>query len=302
MKILSRINKLLAAGILVFVSSQAYATAYNLSSYAWAYDSDRDGDISSSEVISDDSFSFEGYTLVTVETNSGTASLDEGATFTDYTYLTNTQTGVYSVAKLTGSIAAGSSKATFDDSDESESSMTWYSSTGTQILTLDVVSTESGVAGHSLLDVEGSTLYVGQVTLYLSIDTVEPGYFYIYIEGEGWVDFATLIANGDTLELSSVTTSSSASDGDISDEILDILEDIGSGEANYAGVDNGSDLIDLTAAYQEDGVYSYALAHNGGIHVDSSAVPEPGMLSLMGLAFLGLAGFQRRRNKKQMEL
>ena len=298
MKIFRRLSQLLAVSMLILASSQVYATAYSLSDYALGYDSNGDGTISNDEIISDDSFSFEGYTLVEATPNSD-GDLTSGASFTDYTYLTNTQTGVYAEAVLNGTITSGSTIAYFNTTaSDPESQMTWYTASGAYILTLDLVTNDLEQQGRSVLTVIDNDLLVNQITLYLEVSDVKAGYFYIYDETTGeWVDFATLLARGDTLLLTSVTTSSAANTGDVSDEASAYIEgESGKDPNNYAApVGNASDLIDLEIAYQSGGTYMYSLSHDGGIDVDSDAVPEPGMLSLMGLAFLGLAGLQRRR-------
>ena len=306
MKVFRTLSQLLAAGMLIFVSSQVYATAYSLSDYAWAYDSNQDGNISNDEIVSDDSFSFEGYTLVEVTTNSGTADLTSGATFSDYTYLTNTQTGVYAEALLNGTISSGSTIAYFNTTaSDPTSQMEWYTASGDYILTVDLVTNDLGQQGRSVLTVIDGDLLVNQITLYLSVSDVEYGYFYIYDETLGeWVDFATLLAEGDELLFTSVTTSSAANEGDVSNEASAYIEGASGENPNSyaAAVGNASDLIDLTIAYQSDGTYMYSLSHDGGIDVDSDAVPEPGMLTLMGLALIGLAYLQRRRKDDGLSL
>lgn len=290
MKMFNRISHFLMASALVFLSSQVYSATLNISNYAWAYTSDKDSSVTSSDVISNDSFSFEGYTLVDVTLDNGT-DLSQGASFTDYTYLTNTQTGIYSEATLSGTINSGSSLATFNTT--TNPPMTWYAADGTPLLSANLTVNDLGFPGHSSLSIYDQYLTVGQITLYLSVSNVTAGYFYLYYEGE-WVDFADLLEDYDTLAFTSVTTSSAAKH--ITSEASEYIYDESEMDPSqyYASVGNTGDYIDLTQAYKNSH-YIYTLAHDGGIAVDSNAVPEPGMLSLMGLAFLGLAGLQRRR-------
>ena len=308
MKIFRRLTQLIAAGMLIFASSQVYATAYNLANYAWGYSSTGDGQ--NIVTISNNSFSFEGYTLVEVQTDSGTGDLSQGAIFTDYLYLTNTQTGVYATATLQGEVSAGTNDVTFYntastsyDTTVTDQTMTWYTSSGIEILTLDLVSDSTlGLQGNTDMSVFGTDnqyLKVGEVVLYLEVSSITSGYFFIYDTTTGtWIDFADLISAGDELLLTSGTFSSAATD-DVSSGAYDYISgDSGEDPNNYiANVGNTGNVIDLTTAYQGGGLYSYTLAQDGGIDVDTDAIstPEPGMLSLMGLAFLGLAGLQRRR-------
>lgn len=285
MKIFRRLSQLLIMSVLVLLSSQTYATVYNLSEYAWAYDSDHNG-VDTTDIITDNSLSFSGYTLAEFTTNNGT-DLSDGGTFTDYSYLYNTDLGIYNVGTLTGTVNS-SGFAEFSTT----STMTWYdSNTNTAILGLSIVE------GNSSLTVNGSTLYIGQIYLSLEITSVQSGYFYIYIDGE-WVDFATLLADSsNTLTFSTITTSGVPTN--------DIDSTVDATLSSYAGVGSISDYIygtagtnkvDLTEATQGDKII-YTTGNDGYVDVNSSAapLPEPGMLSLMGLAFLGLAGLQRRR-------
>ncbi|WP_161158024.1 PEP-CTERM sorting domain-containing protein [Vibrio eleionomae] len=305
MKALHNMGKLIMLCLVVLVSSQAYAGSFSLSSLNWAIDSDGDGVIDDGSLTDIDTLNFFGYSIVHLTDADSNGTLSDGDTFTDYTYLTATDTsvdGIYTVNTLTGylnntvsSTTSSGDTYTYSTAYFDGSTMNWYNSDGEVILSLTVVD------GSSLLSLDADgNLTVGQISLTLSISDVAEGYFYVEVDGE-WVDLADLISSVDyeAYYFDVITTVGFPSS--VYDSYAEAIENY-SGEDidDYLNGNSGTTTLKLSQAIA-DGGYAYGVSNTGTVDL-ASRVPEPGMLSLMGLAFIGLAGFQRRRNKKQMEL
>ncbi|MBF9002131.1 MULTISPECIES: PEP-CTERM sorting domain-containing protein [Vibrio] len=292
------LSKMIKGFLLCFAlasASQAYAGSFSLAGLDWAVDIDGNGDTSDG-LVDIDTLDFAGYTLVSVSDTDFSGTLTDNDTFTDYNYLTaDDLAGIYTLNTMTGTldntVTFGSltySTAYFDGS-----TMSWYDASDTSILTISVTS------GSSLLLLDGTDLTIGQISLTLSIDSVVADYFYVDVNGT-WVDLADLVASKpyDAYYFSVLTYAG------VPDAILAAYEaelnayttvDTSTYLTDYAGIAT----VDLTDAFTGSG-YTFVVVNDGTVDL-TRRVPEPGMLTLMGLAFIGLAGLQRRR-KFQLKL
>lgn len=296
MAILSKMLKGFLLCFALVVTGQAYAGTFSLTSLDWAVDLDGNGDPSDG-LVDLDTLGFFGYTLVQVSDADSSGTITNGDTFTDYNYLTADElSGVYTTNTMTGvlgnTVSAGTttySTAYFDGS-----SMSWFTADDTEILSLTVSS------GSSLLVLNGATLTIGQISLTLSIDYVAAGYFYIDVDGT-WVDLADIIASLDYESYYfNVITIAGVPDSVIAEyeAILNAYTgtDVSESLTGFAG----SDDVNLLEALSLTG-YTYVVVNDGTVDLTRRA-PEPGMLTLMGLALIGLAYLQRRRKDDGLSL
>lgn len=173
------------------------------------------------------------------------------------------------------------------------STQSWYDgATNTNILTLELLNASTNVFTNS----DGNQITsVGQIDFQFQITQAAAGYFYVMIDG-AWVDIADIldgtvdVYDGNLYAKASTLTQipDSVANSDAITALDTIASDALAALGTYTSYTSSRQYIggDLTT-----GAY---LTSNKG-NVDLAAVPEPGMLSLMGLAFLGLAGFQSRR-------
>ncbi|MCE0493283.1 PEP-CTERM sorting domain-containing protein [Vibrio salinus] len=296
---LSKILKPLLVCFAFVLCSQVNAQTLNLVGVTWGIDTDHDGDTSNITEVSN--FDYIGATFVQFSDNDGSGSITENDSFTDYSYLKSNVSDfgdmTASFSNWTGSFGTfynfGSdylTKVTFDTG----SLMTLYS--GTQsVMELELNTGSINVQINS----EGSTItQFGQLALELQVTSVEEGYFYIKIDGN-WVDLYELLDETSSYydmydgkviaEVASTTQTDNISLDNITDEYIEQLAAL-----------TGLSESDIESAIGNDLASGYFVTYNDG-NLDLGVVPEPGMLSLMGLAFLGLAGFQYRRKTKNSE-
>ncbi len=159
--------------------------------------------------------------------------------------------------------------------------VTWYENSinalGSSILTAEIVNGTGTVD----FDLVGTGSNSGKVNILFEVTIVDPGYIFIDLNGD---DIFT--ANED---LSNIILTSDIYFG-YADVTNSILVDPATGAYQTAF----TNLSGLTAFDQADTTYDL-ITQNTGEYGMLQVVPEPAMLSLMGLAFLGLAGFQQRR-------
>lgn len=305
---LSKMAKSAALCFALFATSQANAGSLYLTGFDWAIDpTGTVGDTSG--LIDLDAFNFGSYTLVTFGDTDNSGTLTEGDRFTDYSYLYPTSNGdtsgalsdIYALnADMGGSFGQvfpvgpqNLSTATFD----SGSTQNWYDgATDTNILTLDLLNASTNVFTNPAGD---QITQVGQIDFQFQVSQAAAGYFYVMIDG-AWVDVSDIldgtvdVYDGNIYAKTSTLTQvpDSVDNPDAIPMLDDIASDALAALAPYTGFTSSAQYLN-----GDLGNSGYLTANNG--NVDLAAVPEPGMLSLMGLAFLGLAGFQnRRRNQK----
>jgi len=288
MNILSKITKLFLLCVTLALTSQAYAGTLYLSSMDWAIDPD--GASGSDTMVDIDKLTYDGFTLVQLDTST--------MTFTNYNYLYSTDTGslssIYGLSALTGSIDTTTGSISFDTGSELN---IYTDSTTDSILTLSLVSAKS----NSTVDTASQTIELNQMIYTYVVTDVAQGYFFIKIGGE-WVDLYYILnlTAGyeqyyniyDSLTYVYAATTSTIPDG--------VTSEAQSALGTAFGVDLSAALVDAEDEFNTVVDYSsgaFVTTNSGSL--DIQAVPEPGMLSLMGLAFLGLAGFQSRRKRQQ---
>lgn len=312
--ILSKITKtLLLSFVSIIFIAQANAGYINFKTsggetLTWAIDTTDDDVIDSNDVIipDTDTFDYESYTFVGFDNKVGSsAGIGEGDGFTDYTYFT---------AKPSEVIAKSSAWTGTFDNLISGSNYDWitanfatgndytlnFSVDGTDFLHLYL----TYGSGDLKIATDGSTILDGNyaLTFQFAVSSVTAGYVYIEVKDGVWVDLYEIL-NVDTSDyyerystlymdvattLQIGTAASSKFTTDVTDE-LDILA--------------GDDLLEYGLTSTADAIGNplssgSTVAYADGNFVTVGVVPEPGMLSLMGLAFLGLAGFQHRRKTK----
>lgn len=148
--------------------------------------------------------------------------------------------------------------------------------------TTDPILESSIVSGNGDLNLSGSQR--GQLTMILEVTDVTAGYFFIDLNNDGSFipeeDLSYILANS----VEPVVYGYAGSDNEIIDNSTPILDDILADEGITGTFD------ELTAGFGD------VFTESDGSFVFRE-VPEPGMLSLMGLALFGFAGFQRRRKQ-----
>jgi len=289
---------------LLFATSSVYAGSLNLASLDWAIDPDKDGDPTGG-LADFDIFSYTGFTLVAITNDTGDAGVSVGDTFTDYGYLfpanngdtTGSLSDVYAITdNMTGTFltgaALGGGRTFFDVEFDAGSTQTWYDDAG-KLLELTLVNGTSTV----ITNAEGNLDRIGQLDLQYLITDIIRDYFYVEIGGI-WVDIWDIL-NDNTSDHyqdfdskiygETVASSSLAESIGSNNEYADELDAVAASILSAFGVSSSTEL--LNANISEVGA---TVTINGG-QLDLAVVPEPGMLSLMGLAFLGFAGFQSRR-------
>lgn len=304
----SKIVKLLALCLFFSFVGQVQATTLNLTNLTWAIDGDHDGDISDSEFTS---ISKLDYFSVTYVDYTPTSTTSASGTFTDYTYLWTTISdsvnSLYATTTFSGSVNNGLINL------NSGSDLTWFDgSASNDVLTLTLSSGKNASGNNGTLysfyyDENGMQEVQGVLYAEYTVTEVAQGYFYVDVNGT-WVDLYDLINSGsyDEYILATSTTIQLAEPSD-----LNQLDTDGDGVADDDDttisalndlVNSGTSISDYTNNYDGTDV-DYDVEHymttndgNGHLYV---AVPEPGMLSLMGFAFLGLAGFQRKRKSQK---
>ncbi|WP_165312848.1 PEP-CTERM sorting domain-containing protein [Vibrio ziniensis] len=280
MKFLSKVTKLFVLCFSLLLTGQAYAGYMTLQDQIWGIDPDGDGDTSNAVMLLN--MDYDSFTYV---------SFSDATHFTDYGFLYSTDDsalkGMYAKATLTGE--ASGSNASFD----AGSTMNWYDASDNLIMTLTLI---YGDSTNVALDPVGGTIS-GSLRFQFEITYVAEDYFYIW-DGVDWIDLADLIGEDSpyymeagsqiqraTNNLLTVEQNSS----DLAGTGLNILDELDS----ITGLPAGS----AQSAINTPSFAGFVTFNDGNVFV--GVVPEPGMLSLMGLAFLGFAGFQSRRKSQQ---
>ncbi len=278
MKFLSKVTKLSIFLLSLVFAGQALAGAITLNSKIWGIDpTGTIGD--SSNTVALLQMDYDSFTYV---------EFSDATHFTDYGYLYSTGNpaldGVYATAVLPGTISGSEAQFT------GGSTMNWFDSSDNTMIELTLISGESNntALDPENYDVEGSLTFQYQVT------DVAEGYFYIW-NGSTWEDMYSLMAGGEVFYMEASSTIQAATN-----QLVDFEEN----NDNLAG--SGTDIVaELDAlrgasvaqdALDAPTIGSFVTFNDGNVAV---GVPEPGMLSMMGLACLGLAGFQLRRRKQQ---
>lgn len=311
MNILSNTVKAVILGLTLLVTGTAYAGSLNLASLNWAYDTDGDGDTTAG-IVDFDVFNYTSYAVLALTDDVDSDGLGTGDSFTNYGYLFPSSNGdtdgslskVYGAnVDMSGTIGEGatfssSGNTVYEVAFDAGSTQTWYKtetdSSVTELLQLTLVYGSSTVTTNS----SGEIVGIGQLDLQYQITGIMQDYFYVELDGQ-WVDIWDILYDptseyygkydfniyGEVATTSSLA-SSIGEDNEYADELNDVANAILGGEnaTDYIGSDISQDGKTITVSY-------------GGL--DLAVVPEPGMLSMMGLAFLGLAGFQSRRRRQK---
>jgi len=285
----NRFTKALVLSGALLLSAHASAAYVSLDDVAtWGINSSGGG-TTSGVIIATDYINFDGYSY--------TDSSDDLSSFTDYGYLAvdsyhydGSTVDIYDTYGIAGVIQESTYSITAEFTDwsgtytsydagedevnfefNSGGTINWYSEE-------DLILVATIVNGTGDLNLSGDEN--GQINIQFVITSVEAGYFFIDINGDGIFtddeDLATLLANSDEPYYFGYSTSNNQIEDSANDTLTALLDE------------QGYDPEDIATS-----PYDF-VTHNVGSY-SMATIPEPGMLSLMGLAFLGLAGFQRRR-------
>ncbi len=278
MKFLSKVTKLAIFWLSLVFAGQALAGAITLNQKLWGIDpTGTVGD--STNTVALLQMDYDSFTYV---------EFSDASNFTDYGYLYSTGNsaldGIYATAVLPGTISGSEAQFT------GGSTMNWYDSSDNTMIELTLISGESNntALDPENYDIEGNLIFQYQVT------DIAQGYFYIW-NGSDWEDMYDLITGGEVYYMEASSTIQAATN---------LLVDFEENNDNLAGT--GTDIVaEIDAlrgapvtqnALDNPTIGSFVTFNDGNVAV---GVPEPGMLSMMGLACLGLAGFQLRRRKQQ---
>lgn len=251
------------------------------------------------EYITADTITYLGASVVVIDDLDSSGDISVGDTFTDYGYLNATSYSVdgnnslndipkvvaynldYSLTSQfsgwTGEFTTyvPAEDATYYEFDTDVGSELVLTSNDLNANTSVDILTASLASGFGNID---NSTNSGSITFTFELESVLPGYFFFDINGTP-VDLAIILAilnaNGESLYfVRTVTTNDSLTNKTVGD----IANELGVPEAAF-----NIDPDDITLVVE----------NTGALNIRS--IPEPGMLSLMGLALFGLAGFQRRR-------
>ncbi|MDC0609970.1 PEP-CTERM sorting domain-containing protein [Vibrio sp.] len=297
------INKLLKPLLLLsacLVSGQTFAAYLNLTEATWGIDVTASGD--TSNVTELDGFDYVGYSVVYVEDTDGSGTLNSGDKTTDYGYLqaADSALGVISATYsdwtgvFNGPTSVGGGVSIYTYSFDAGSELTWEQTTATGTETIIEFALTYGLGTVSTL---GEDVISNIIEFQFEVTSVLENYFYLWIDGQ-WVDMYDILNDTgtsyyglyDSLIYSFTTTT--VQDNNLGSTDTALLSSV-------SGIDE-ADIISYID--DENSIFdTYSVSYNDG-NIDFGVVPEPGMLSLMGLAFLGLAGFQYRRKNKNTDI
>lgn len=315
---MNKIFSVIAISILLMLNSSfASAATINVVDVDyWAIDEDGMGGAGSDGFMEMNYLDYNGSTFAdsTVDQGDDITAIDSGDTFVDYGYLYATSGYLlgtepsleYSIitavfVDVIGTYTNEAGEALDYDFESGSLTLSIWDSeiatvtgpTGNDVdITVPSAGTETELLDLSI--VEGTTL-VNQnangtytVSVTLAIDEVlEDDYVYFYLDGE-YVDLydVDIFTEDGTAKyyLTSSTTvnvisQETAIQSGIAQSLLDAYDLSGEG----AAIDDFDPLTAIGVSASTDG------------GISAQEIPEPGMLGIMGLAFLGLAGFQRRR-------
>ncbi len=275
MKFLRKISQVILI-CAALVTGQAYAGSINLVGVTWGMDATGSGD--GEDVIGLGTFAYESLTYVELDLGTGQ--------FTDYAVLFSS----YAASPLAGIYATGTIGGYLDAPDEdgyananfTSGSIDWYSASGAPILSMGL---DNAIGSIQVDSTSGSFAFQYEIT------SVADGYFFVEVNGE-WVDLSELISPEDPYYMDVISGVEIADDGTISD--LATFYGITEPDLTVGFADVGIDYADVDSALGSGVLDGEYVTYNRGTS-DLAVIPEPGMLSLMGLAFLGFAGFQSRR-------
>lgn len=156
------------------------------------------------------------------------------------------------------------------------------------------------VRGDGVIDLANTNDLDGTVDIEFMVTQATAGYFFKWDAGTAtWIDLATLACDPVVDPLCDPIYFA------LADSNNAILDHTTIGSDGFGGVWDQLDEIQEVSAHGPYGPIEYdvfgnqvdLLTTNNGSYAPAIAeqVSEPGMLSLMGLAFLGLAGLRRRR-------
>ncbi len=279
MKFLSKVTKLAIFWLSLVFAGQALAGAITLNQKIWGIDpTGTVGDSSNTATLYN--MSYDSFTYV---------EFSDATHFTDYGYLyysgsNSTLNGIYATAVLPGTVSGAEANFT------AGSTMNWFDSLGNTMIELTLISGESS---NTSLDPENYNIQ-GELLFQYEVTDVAQGYFYIW-NGSSWEDMYDLMAADEMFFMEASSTIQAATN-----TLIQLEEDFD----NLAGT--GTDIVAeletvrgapvVQNALNAPTIGSFVTFNDGNVAV---GVPEPGMLSMMGLACLGLAGFQLRRRKQQ---
>lgn len=272
----------------LLLASQANAAYLNLIDVDWKLDPDGAGPASAIELTA---LTYQGLSFAeSTIANGDPTIIDAGDTFTDYGKFSalNAITGPFTAESLTsydisaeftnftgtyGDIYTSGTETFLPFEFDVGGEVTWFAG-ATEILTGEIVSTPVFNSG-GYASISGGDL-TGNIDIYFEITSAAAGYFFVDADGDGVYSDLFDVLDTNTVPLmfgfSNTTNLTILPTNPLYNDGVDALE-------TALGVDLGPIGI---------------LARNTGTY-QMRTIPEPGMLSLMGLAFLGLAGFQRRR-------
>ncbi len=260
------------------VTGQSYAGAIDLIGVNWGIDSD--GSDNGTNILETEYFSYSS--LTSVELDLGTGN------FTDYAVLFSSNTGtalegLYATGTMTGALApavGNYAAATFY-----AGTINWFSATNVPILTMELHYGEGSVNVNSTN---------GALDFQYLVKSVADDYFFVE-QGGSWVDLADAMLLTDYyMAVDSLVQLADDDTVSYIDSFYNISESDLATAFGTIGIDYYTQVDPILGNGVLDG--DYVTFNNGNTQL--SIVPEPGMLSLMGLAFLGFAGFQSRRKRQ----